>query len=178
MDLSLLINYLNPAQIVGIIASGFIIIGYGIKHDTHLKIVIAIGATLFSVHFFMIGAFTAMMVGIINIFRVMLSIKFHGSWYLFIFFITIYTIAGALTYQNWYDLFPIISAFASTTGMYLLSGIPFRIMALGSSFAWLSHNIAVLSIGGIITTGSTILSLLSAIIRLYFDKHRHKQQEE
>lgn len=162
----------NVAQLVGLLASAFIILGYSSKHDAKLKTIVCIGAALFSAHFFMMGAMTAMIMNAVNFLRIALSIKFHGSKMLFVIFIVIYLSVGAFTYETWIDIFPLISSILGTVSMYFLSGVKLRLIGLLGSSSWLTHNFVVGSMGGIITELFVLTMLLTGIYRLIMDKRR------
>jgi len=167
-----LTTYQIIAQAVGILASGFVISGWSSKKDKKLKIILCCGAFLFAVHFYMLGAFAAMIVSAINILRIGLSLKFHKSNALCLTFIISYLIAGFITYQSPIDILPIISSSIGTISMYLLSGVTFRYISMIPSLSWLTHNIIVMSIGGIITEIFVLIGLLSAIIRIKSDNKK------
>lgn len=162
----------NVAQLVGLLASAFVILGYSSKHDVKLKIIVCVGAALFAVHFFMIGALTAMMMNAVNFLRIGLSIKFHGSKILFTVFIVIYLVVGVLTYKTWIDLLPLLSSLTGTVMMFFLSGIKLRILGMVGSSSWLIHNIIVGSMGGIMTELFVMTMQLTGIYRLTMDKRR------
>jgi len=163
-------SYQFIAQIIGLLATAFIVGGYLSKHDVKTKYILLFGSLLFAVHFYMLGAMTAMIINFINIFRVWLSIRFHKSKTLFAAFIVIYAIALFFTYERWIDILPFIATVFSCIGMYFLSGINFRKMsALGAIF-WLSHNVFALSWGGIITELFILKAHMVTMYRLNKDK--------
>jgi len=121
----------------------------------------------------MLGAMTAMIINLINIFRVWLSIRFHKSKYLFSIFIVIYPVALFFTYETWIDVLPFLATLFNCIGMYFLSGIEFRkTSALGCIFL-LVHNVFAASWGGIITE----LFILKAHMVTIFRLRRYQRNE-
>ncbi len=154
------------AQWFSIIASVFIVLGYFSVSDVKAKLILMVGCSLFAIHFYMLGAMTAMTINIINIFRVALSIKFHKSQKLFGAFVVIYLIAGVTTYNSWIDILPLVASIVGCVGMFLLSGIKFRVACVIGSLFWLTHNIYVVSIGGITTEVFVLMAHMVTIYRL------------
>ncbi len=164
------------AQWLSIIASVFIVFGYFSVSDVRAKLIIMVGCAFFMVHFFMLGAMTAMIMNLVNIFRVGLSIKFHKSMALYGAFIVAYLIAGLVTYEVWIDILPLIASLLGCTGMFLLSGIKFRLFMVVGSACWIAHNIYVMSIGGITTEMFVLTAHLTTIYRLHKGKEANVQK--
>lgn len=165
------------AQAVGVLGSAFIVGGYFLKTDNNSKKVIIIGSLLFAAHFLMIGAVTGALMNVINFFRVGLSIKFHKSKKLFFFFIATYLVAAYFTYSQPVDFLPLISSLVGTFSMYFLSGLAFRFCVLLSSSSWLTHNILIGSVGGIITELFVLFATFTVIYRLYIDRKRDSNDQ-
>ncbi len=164
--------YLNVPQLIGAFASAFIILGYFSKVDNRAKKILICGSALFAIHFFMMGAMTAMLINGINFFRVGLSIRFHGSKSLFTFFVLIYLLVGYTTYETRFDALPLISSLVGCISMYFLSGISFRLCTVVGSLCWLIHNVAIGSIGGVVTEVFVLIGVSTAIYRLILDKRK------
>ncbi|MEM7618642.1 MAG: YgjV family protein [Pseudomonadota bacterium] len=169
-------SYQIITQAVGILASAFIVGGYFSKCDVKTKRILMIGSLFFAIHFYMLGAITAMIINLINIFRVGLSIKFHKSKFLFAFFIGIYSIALIFTYEGWIDIFPFLATVTSCIGMYFLSGISFRKTSAVGAVFWLVHNIMSASWGGIITEVFILKAHIVTIYRLKRDDKRSQNE--
>ena len=166
------LEYMTLEQVVGVMASAFIVGGYFCKSDNKAKAIIICGSVLFAVHFFMIGAMTAALMNVVNFFRVGLSIKFHGSKILFTFFVSVYLISLFFTYEEWLNILPVISSVLGCIGMYFLSGIKFRLCTIVGSSCWLLHNALVGSVGGVITEIFVLTAALTTIYRLWLDQKK------
>ena len=130
------------------------------------------GNVVFACHFFMLAAYAGMAVGIINCFRIGLSIKFHRSNKMMFSFMVIYLIVGYFIYNTPSDVLPIISSLLGTFSLYKLSGIKLRIFGLIGSCSWLTYGIIHHSIGGIMTETSAMVLNLTTIGRLMRDKKK------
>ena len=161
-------------QGIGLIASAVIIFSFTQKADNRLKVFLIIGNLIFILHFFMLGAFAGMLVNMINALRVGFSIKFYKSTKMMLFFMLAYITACGITYQNIYDILPVISGVLGSFSMFKLSGISMRLTGLIGSSAWLSYAIVFHSIGGIITEVSVLILNTLTILRLRGDKTNDK----
>ncbi len=97
------------------------------KNDIVFKKTILMGNICFSIHFFLMGSFTASGMSVVNGIRNYLSIKQRGSKKLIVIFITMYLVVGFFTFQYWYNIFPIFSSIAATLSVFLLPDIPITI---------------------------------------------------
>jgi len=171
-NIALILNTFTPAQIVGILASGFIIAGYYCKDDVFAKKLITLGSLAFAIHFYMLDAIIGLAVNIINILRIGLSIKYHGSKKLFWLFVFLYIISGIITFEEWFDILPVIACLVGCYAMYFLSGLRFRQVMLMGTVCWLIYTISLGSIGGIINEVFVFIGHCTTIYRLYKDKQK------
>lgn len=168
-------SYEVIAQAIGLLASAVVVGSFAHKRDNHLKIWVAVGNIIFALHFFMLGAYTGMLINIINVFRATFSIKFHKSNKMMCFFMISYLIAGVTIFTSYIDLFPVFSSLLGTYSMFKLSGIKMRLMSLLASSSWLVYATVYQSIGGMITEVSNIILNSSTIFRLRRDNKKHEQ---
>jgi hypothetical protein len=148
---------------------------YFLKSDDIFKALILSAATLFSIHFFLLGAYAGAAVAAINATRTFLSLKGFKSNKILIFFLSVYVCVGILIYDSWVDIFPILSGFVATIGLFKFSGIKLRASFFVSESAWLAYGFIVKSIGGIITSVFSLCANLHIIYRLYKDQ-KHEQK--
>ena len=162
-------DWLSFEQILGYVASAILLSGYAIKSDVKTKTVLIFSSVIFVIHFFLLGAFTASAVCAVNTMRNASSIFFHKSKAVFIVFAMLYIASGYFTYDTFIGVLPSIGALLTCAGMFLLGGIPFRVLVVVSTVLWLIHNIMVGSIGGTINFIILLLIGLVTIWRLYKD---------
>ncbi len=160
------------AQAIGIIASGMAIFAFSHKSDKRFKIIIAMAAFTFALHFFLLGAYVGAAVNLINSLRAGLSLRFHNSNIIMIGFILVYLVAGVFGYQNPQDVLAVLSGCLGTFGMYKLSGIKLRVCLGISSVSWLIHDSLYRSIGGVATELFIQATNAITIFRLHRDKKK------
>ena len=155
-------------QLIGIVASCFVIAAYCVKSDVKTKRITMGGSLLFAVHFAMMGAFTAMGVTIVNVLRVWLSIRYHGVVWLCGVFIAIYLLIGIITFQETIDVLPILAPILGCVAMYCFSGIKFRAICLVATSSWLIYGFLIGAVGTVLTqivVTSVNLMTISRLIR-------------
>lgn len=170
-------TYQIIAQLIGIIASAFVVLSFGQKRDNHLKIYVMIGNIIFAVHFLMLGAYAGVFVTLLNTCRAGFSIKFHKSTKMMFFFWGIYILAAVIVYEKPIDLFPFFSSILGTYSMFKLSGIKLRLLGMLGSSSWLVYGIVFHSVGGIITEISVMVLNTLTILRLMSDKKKQSNEQ-
>ena len=163
-------DWLSFEQILGYVASIILLIGYGIKSDIKTKSVLTMSSLLFASHFFLLGAFTASAICLINSARNISSVFYYKSKILCFVFSSLYLISGYFTYNSFIDILPLAASFLTCIGMFLLGGLKFRILIVFATIPWIIHNIYVGSIGGTINSAVLFFITLITVFRLYYDE--------
>lgn len=157
------------SQAIGIIASLFVICAYGVKSDVTTKRITMGGSILFALHFFLLGAISAMAVTIVNILRVWLSIRFHGSGLICWVFVSLYLLIGFATFEETIDILAILAPIIGCIAMYYFSGIQFRAVCIAATTCWLVYGLLIGSLGVVITQIVLTTVNLTTIYRIQKD---------
>lgn len=160
-------------QIVGIIAMFMNIIAVQFKKPRQLFICRLIGCCLWSLNFLLLGSPTGAIMNLIDVVRSIFLLRKETSTKTFLWItLAMFTVAGLLTMDYSLsllmviDIFIIISQLVDTAGMWTNNiKVIRRCQLFAISPVWLIHNIAVFSIGGILTESFTIVSTLIAMYR-------------
>ncbi len=173
-------------QIVGIIAMTFNILSYQAKSSKSIILFQLFGTMLFSINFFLIGAYVGAMLNVLGMFRA-LTFAFKEKWKInkialtiifCILFISTYPIIFTVfnkpftVFNAIIEILPVISMILSTFA-YGMNAKNLRLFALIYSPLWLIYNIVVLSIGAIICETLCIVSAIVALIRFAKQKGKH-----
>lgn len=164
------------AQGVGIIATVVQICSYQSKSNRGLFCAQGIAGFLFSVNFFLLGAYTAAVINLLNILRSVLMAygERHRRVIIPIIMCSVYSVAVGFTYESWFSLLLLIVQIGGTISMWSADGAVIRIYQLfACSPVWLINNIITFSIGGIITETFSIVSIIISIIRYGFSGLRN-----
>ena len=154
-------------QAVGIVAAAATILSYQFKDNRRLYICQSIGGLLFSVNFFMLGAYTAAIFNFINLFRggLLATGKCKSYWFAGLL-MSAYTVVTVFTYDSWLSLLILVAQLVGTLSLWTRKGKCIRMWQLiVVSPIWLINNILCLSLGGIITETVSILSVIVSLIR-------------
>jgi hypothetical protein len=175
---------MDPAQIIGYIATVICIISFQAKTQRGIVIMQTFSALLFSIHFFMLEAYSgALLNGICTIRAIIFTFR-HKKWagsviwvYVFSFLsficylITIFVLTPEPTIKTYFvEFLPVLGNVATTIATRLDNAKLVRRYAFIASPLWLAYNAVMGSIGGIITETFNIISIITAMIRLDFKK--------
>lgn len=176
-------------QIIGIIAMAFNILSFQGKRQKDIIALQLIGSVLFTVHFFMLKAYTGGLMNAIGIIRAIVFLKkdFFKSdnvWWL-IGFETVYALSYMLTFTVFgkeatpinflIEIFPIIGSTATTLAFRSKTAKSTRLLGLISSPSWLIYNIIVVSVGAICCEAISLISIIVALFR--FDSKAKKENK-
>ncbi|TDT43129.1 inner membrane protein [Halospina denitrificans] len=163
---------LLAGQIISLVGLALCIAGFSSKRDDRL-LVLLIGANIaFAIHFLLFSSWTAAALTLLIIVRIALARRFYGSWTAMTIMLLLSALAAAFTWQGPIDIFPMTAAVLGTVGMFILRGIPMRIVLAGAALAWTLNNILIGSIGGTLTEAIIFVTNLITIGRLVRAKRR------
>jgi len=167
--------YHTIAQIIGIGAMAAIIYSFQCKEMKYLYIFQTIGSLLFTIHFFMIGAYIGSLMNLVGLVRsglFAMGEKTHKRPVLYMILLTIglFTIIGWQR-ETWMSLLPFVAQTVGTLALWSGDNIKVRICQLAVlSPGWIIYNILNFSIGGIICEVFTSLSVIVYFARIKRDK--------
>lgn len=162
-------------QTLGVVAYLLTAFALSQKSDIKLRILMAIAAFIWSIHYFAIDAITAGFMVLIIAIRTSVSVfTFNalrptriGLTKLFIF---VNTIGLFATWHGWVSILPFVSASVATIAMFLLYGSTMRLSLIVVEISWLCHNILTMSVGGVVANMTNIGILSTKIIQEKFSK--------
>ena len=176
------------AQAIGIVAMAFNILSYQMKGSRGVVLMQLFGGALFSVNFFMLGAYVGGILNLIGTFRAIVYSnreKFKAdSIFWLVLFILLYISSYILSFTAFgkeftlfyavIELFPVIAMTATTLGFRSNKAKTIRLFALISAPSWLIYNIVFVSIGAIICEVFSLISIIIGIIRYDIKKPADK----
>ena len=169
------------AQILGILAMTVAFISFQQKTQKYIVTLQFVSASLWTVHFFLLGAYTGCLLNLIAMLR---DIVFsqrdkhkwatHIGWFIatvslcFGVYILTFTVFGkepsAINFII--ELLPVIGMAATTTANRQKEARHVRLFSLMSCPLWLIYDFVNHSIGGTITEVFSIISIVLAMLRL------------
>lgn len=153
-------------QIAGLTALALCIAGFASKKDDRLMVLLILANVAFATQFALFGSWTAAALSLLVILRISLARRYRGSWLAMLVVLGVSAVAAALTWQSPVDLFAISAMLLGTVGMFMLRGIPMRVMLGAAAVAWMLNHIAIGSVGGTLAEAMVVITNIITIIRL------------
>lgn len=159
-------------QLIGLAAFLISLIAYQKDKKEKILCYMILSSLLNLIHYLLLGAYSGCITKIISIIRDLFIIlknrynnKILSSNIFLILFLIIYLITAILTYNSIWSIFPLIAS--SIYIIYIWNGntLIIKKSAFFCYFLWLTYNISVFSISGIISNIISIISTLVAIKR-------------
>ncbi len=137
-----------------------------------------VGTFFFVLHFIMLDAPTGAALNAVAFFSAVVYYqhgkKFfdHIAWMWV--FVGVSIVAGVITWEGYYSIFPPLAMTLSLIGTYLKNTRLIRLLLFVSIPPWLVYNIIVGSVPGIVTEIIMLLFVISAIVRFDILKKEEK----
>lgn len=158
------------AQFFGILGIIAAIVAFQCKKHKPLTLFRTANELLFAIQYFMLGAYTGMAMNLVGSLRNLIFVKMveqnKSTKKVCFLFSALFLIFAALTWEGSKSIF-IGFAKVVTTFAYGSKKTSFvRILVLLTSLAWFFYNVLVQSYAGCLCEAFTIISIISAIIRI------------
>lgn len=171
------LNYSFVAQLIGFIGVCISLLIFQVnKRDSMLKLQMS-AATVYALHFFLLGAFTGSGLSIAGGIRNYLFYKQKKRhWLLPASFIIVFSIVGILTWQGPISILPVMAMISGTLAFWQKNPKHIRLIALIASPLWLIYNLLSGSYPGIL---AEIVMLSSNLVGIYrFDVMKKTRRSE
>ena len=158
------------AQIIGLISWGLLVYSYYKKSIDDVLLIQVIGGIFEIIHYFLLGAFSGLVVVILELIRDYSYYKTKYDKYIFILTLPVYFFIGYLSYNHLIDLLP---ALASAIDGYALTNRK-KIAIIGSiinNSLWLIYDAYCGSIIGVI---AEIIFIISNFYVMWCDNKKIK----
>ena len=143
----MLIDWFSPAQCVGYIA---FVLGVGSflqKDDRRFKLFMAGECLAYIVHFALLGNPTAVASSTVSLLRSLLALRTRSVW-VALAIVAINVALGLSLARQPSDWLPLAASCLGTLALFLLSGVPMRLLMLCGTGLWIANNLIAGSIGG------------------------------
>jgi Bacterial inner membrane protein len=152
-------DWLSPAQCVGYLA---FVLGVGSflqTDDRRFKLFMIGECAAYVVHFAMLGNPTAVASSVISTVRSVLALHTRAWWVAGLVVLANLGFGVAVA-QRPADWLPLLASCLGTLALFLLQGVPMRLVMLCGTCLWIANNILVGSIGG------TALEIVVALVNV------------
>ncbi len=168
-------------QAIGVVAMILTIGCYQFKKRAHILLAQYLGNALWCIHYFFLGAYTALIMNALNVFRgIIYSLdKKWAKHYAWVFlFAILSTILGIITFDKWFSVLPIIGTVIATFALKISHENTLRKVYIISVPPWICYNLLAKSYPGAISSLFTMISLVVAIIRYREKKTKNTLQQK
>lgn len=155
--------YFVFVQIIGFIAWILLAFSYYGKDTNRILIFQVISTILFCVHYYLLGAYSGLLICVFEVVRDYAYYKTDKDNYIFIGSMIVYIISSIITFTTLLDLFPYL---ASTIDGFFLTKKR-KIVVFGAIITytlWFIYDLYAMSYSGAITDAIIIISNLSILI--------------
>jgi hypothetical protein len=164
------LDWLSPAQCVGYLA---FVLGVGSflqTDDRRFKLFMTGECLAYVAHFALLGNPTAVASSLISTVRSLLSLQTRSPW------VAAAVVAANLGFgltlaQKASDWLPLLASCTGTLALFLLQGIPMRLVMLCGTTMWIANNLLAGSIGG------TALEVVVAVVNVGTIVRLHRRRE-
>lgn len=166
------------AQLFGL--GGFVFSVLTFQQNEHKKIVFMqfMANICFTIHYYMLGAYTGSLLNIIGIIRSVVYIFKDHKWarsnLWIVFFCLLCTGACAYTWEGALSLLPAAAMICTSISFGITNPKLTRIISIPSSPMWIIYNIIKVSYGGVLTEAFNIVSIIIGMIRFDLKKEQNK----
>lgn len=162
------------SQIFGFLAFVISLIAYHRKKKQKIFQTMMIANVLDILHYLLLGAYSGCITKIIALIRNKIIIlkekhKKLNNYIVLAVLFAIYIIAGIVTFKNIFSVLPILAAIIYLYFVWNGNELKVKRVAFYCYFLWLTYNIFVFSIAGII---SNVVSILSTLIAVCNEKRK------
>lgn len=154
-------------QICGLVALAFCIAGFANKNDDRLMVLLISANVAFALMFAFFESWTASALTVLVIVRITLARKYQGNWPIMLAMLAVNLVVAWVTWKSPTDVFPLAAAVFGTVAMFMLRGIPLRIVLGLAALCWMLNNLVIGSVGGTLAEGMVLVTNIITIIRLY-----------
>ncbi|GGX75195.1 YgjV family protein [Pseudoduganella dura] len=153
------IDWFSPAQCVGYVA---FVLGVGSflqTDDRRFKLFMAGECLAYVVHFALLGNPTAVASSTMSLLRSLLALRTRSVW-VALAVVAINIALGLYLARQPSDWLPLTASCLGTLALFLLQGIPMRLVMLVGTFCWIANNVIAGSVGG------TALEVVVALVNI------------
>lgn len=141
------IDWFSPAQCVGYVAFVLGVASFLQRDDRRFKQFMAAECLAYIVHFTLLGNPTAVASSTMSMLRSVLALRTRSVW------VAAVIVAANLAFGLYFatrasDWLPLMASCMGTLALFLLQGVPMRLVMLCGTGLWVANNLVVGSIGG------------------------------
>lgn len=160
---------LTPAGLVGVAALIVALTSFQMNVPKKMVLCQLVSSTLFTIHFFMLGAVVGAAINIMSAVRSLIYAQTDKKWAMHpiwtVVFVIISILIAVFCWEGWVSILPVLGAVSYTLSFRMKTSKMVRLVSLPSSPCWIVYNGIKGSLPGIITECYVICSILIGMLR-------------
>ena len=157
-------------QATGFAALVICIMAFASKRDDRLLLLLVFANVAFAVQFFLFGAKVAGAISALIILRILLARRYKGSWPVMAAMLAATGLVSWISWERPLDVIPLTAGLLGTIAMFMLDGIPMRLLLAGAALCWVASNVLVGSVGAALAELLVLTTNAITIWRLTRDR--------
>ncbi len=163
-------------QVLGIVAFIMSALSFQAKSFKAINVFKIISYILFTVHYFMLPAYTGMITNVTSCIRgfvyIWLVEKSRSTKWAQVLFSLLFIGIGIATWDGIVCIFAIMGAVVQTVAHGIENPAKLRLINLPTCFMWMFYNIYYFSLGGLFSDIFSLISIVIAMIRLDLPEYK------
>ena len=150
-------------QGIGVVAWLMLLASYYREDTDKILVFQTIATALYCVHYYLLGAYSGLLICVIEVIRDYLYYKTDLDNYIYYGSLPVSVMNGFITFTGWYDLLPILASLIDGYGLTKKRN-DVVLWAIITYTAWVVYDLFVMSYSGVLTSGLIVLSNLSILL--------------
>jgi hypothetical protein len=160
------LNWFSAAQCAGYLAFVLGVASFLQTSDRRFKLLMSGECLAYVLHFWLLGNPTAVASSLVSTVRSLLALRTRSPW-VAAAVVAVNVGLGLAIARQPADWLPLAASCLGTVALFLLQGIPMRLVMLAGTCFWIANNLIAGSIGGTALEVVVAVVNLSTIARLY-----------
>ncbi|WP_227368866.1 YgjV family protein [Halomonas sp. M20] len=156
-------------QGVSFIALALCVIAFASKRDDRLFVLLLFANVAFAAQFALFQSWVAAGISALIVLRIALARRFPGNLAVMLMMLIAILAIAALTWSGPRDMPALAAGLLGTYGMFMLRGIPMRVILAAAALCWIASNLLAGSIGGLLAESLIFVTNAITIRRLRRD---------
>lgn len=158
-------DLLSPAQLLGYAALVLGVTGFLQRDDRRLKLFVAAECFVYVAHFQLLGNLPASTSALVSGVRTALAAWYRAAW------LAAVSVAVNLALAVWVGTsglgwIPVVGSSLGAVAVFLMRGVPMRLVLLASTACWLANNVLTGSVGGTVLEALIAAANVTRIVRM------------
>lgn len=154
-------------QFFGLVALVLCVVSFATRRDERLMLLLISANVAFALQFFFFQSWTAATLTALVIVRIELARRFPHNIGMMAGMLATSAMAALLTWQSWADLPAVVAMALGTVGMFMLRGIPMRVLLSLAALAWMTSHALIGAVGGLLAEALVLITNAITICRIH-----------